>query len=397
MKLMKSENGGALITVLLILVIFTILGVGLLALNLSAAKQFNKKGENLQARHLAEMGVIHYQTEVASAVEEYNADKSLYTKYKDGKIDKEATRRQYREGLCGVVSSTQVDVNEFNSEIGQYLFMGKSMNCPDKEDFVELTFTSEGLTEKASRAIEARIRVVPNNSGDGSPGDLIPDATPPEQPRFMDNEAPQVTYLHEVENLPAYRVVYGITNKNPFSTNSNVKLLGAVDMAANSVWTFKKNLLIAGSASMKTQGINKTNLTVNGDLFIGGAIHMANHNELNVDGNLFIMGNSKFGTDSIVNVGGNALFDLVEEVEPHVNITIQQNAFFKKPLSRVKNNSSFCVRGDIFLWNNGWAPYLTDDEGYRWFDKECLGTSPIVSEDEEWIVLPEVNPDYKVD
>ena len=47
--------------VLLLVVVFTILGMGLLSINISSTKQFNKKEEQVQARHLAEMGILHYK------------------------------------------------------------------------------------------------------------------------------------------------------------------------------------------------------------------------------------------------------------------------------------------------------------------------------------------------
>ncbi|MBO0601341.1 hypothetical protein I2483_06680 [Sporosarcina sp. E16_3] len=68
----KNERGGALVMVLLLVLVFTILGMGLLTMNISAAKQFNKKEEQVQARHFAEMGVLHYQAKVKEMIEEHN-------------------------------------------------------------------------------------------------------------------------------------------------------------------------------------------------------------------------------------------------------------------------------------------------------------------------------------
>ncbi|WKA59927.1 hypothetical protein QWY16_07410 [Planococcus shenhongbingii] len=61
MKAVRSEKGYALLMVLMLVLLFTVLGMGLLAMNMNAAKQFNKKEEQVQARHQAEMGVIHYE------------------------------------------------------------------------------------------------------------------------------------------------------------------------------------------------------------------------------------------------------------------------------------------------------------------------------------------------
>ncbi len=71
MKIKNNENGSALLMVLLLMLVFTILGMGLLTMNISAAKQFNKE-EQVQARHFAEMGVLHYKADVEELVEVNN-------------------------------------------------------------------------------------------------------------------------------------------------------------------------------------------------------------------------------------------------------------------------------------------------------------------------------------
>lgn len=61
MSFLKNQKGYALLLVMLLVVLFTILGVGLLTMNMNASSQFNLKEEQVQARHLAEMGLLHYQ------------------------------------------------------------------------------------------------------------------------------------------------------------------------------------------------------------------------------------------------------------------------------------------------------------------------------------------------
>jgi hypothetical protein len=72
LKFNANENGNALLMVLMVVVVFTILGVGLLSMNASASKQFDKKEEKVQARHQAEMGVLHYKAEVNEMLVAHN-------------------------------------------------------------------------------------------------------------------------------------------------------------------------------------------------------------------------------------------------------------------------------------------------------------------------------------
>ena len=55
-KIRGNEHGNALLMVLMVVVVFTILGVGLLSMNASASKQFDKKEEQVQARHRRRWG-----------------------------------------------------------------------------------------------------------------------------------------------------------------------------------------------------------------------------------------------------------------------------------------------------------------------------------------------------
>src|SRR6476620_5987891 len=60
MKL-KNENGMALVTVLLMITVFSILGMAVISLSISNTKQVAKTEQEVQAVDLAEMGVIYYK------------------------------------------------------------------------------------------------------------------------------------------------------------------------------------------------------------------------------------------------------------------------------------------------------------------------------------------------
>jgi hypothetical protein len=59
----KTENGSSLLMVLLIVTIFSILGLSLIGINLNTSKQVARTGNDLRATNLAEMGVVHIKEE----------------------------------------------------------------------------------------------------------------------------------------------------------------------------------------------------------------------------------------------------------------------------------------------------------------------------------------------
>lgn len=60
MKTFKNDKGYALLMVLMMIILFTVLGMALMATNMNSAKQFSLKENQVQARHQAEMGILHY-------------------------------------------------------------------------------------------------------------------------------------------------------------------------------------------------------------------------------------------------------------------------------------------------------------------------------------------------
>lgn len=68
MNKIRNDKGYALLFVMVLVVLFTILGMGLFTMNMNAAKQFSTKEQQVGARHQAEMGVLHYKAELGNVV-----------------------------------------------------------------------------------------------------------------------------------------------------------------------------------------------------------------------------------------------------------------------------------------------------------------------------------------
>lgn len=66
--MLQEEKGSTLITVLLIIVVFSVIGLSLISLNVTNAKQGTLTRNNLQATNLAEMGTTHLKDKVYSSI-----------------------------------------------------------------------------------------------------------------------------------------------------------------------------------------------------------------------------------------------------------------------------------------------------------------------------------------
>lgn len=418
MKRINNELGNTLLIVMIIVIVFTIIGVGLLSINISASKQFNHKEEQVQARHLAEMGIIHHKANIEEAVDLYHSKpfEFVYIKKKgngnnddDKIIDEEASKRKYFNELCNAVKN--VSVSTYTTQLGTYIVNG-SLNCSmDSEGNIPtkmiVNLESDGKSKDVTKKILAKVTIssggeLGSGTDDSSIGEVKNPGEIPKKPDYPVSNwgtIPTVNNLDAIQNPKPAKVIHAITSKNPFETTSFVEILGSADMEKKSNWTFNDHLIIGGSFKTNTGGKDASLLTVNKDLYVGGAFdHLSNHTKSIIRGNFIVKGDMRFGTKSQFMVGGNALFDYgISLVDTHAQVTINQNAYFKKPLGSVKTKANVCVKGDIFLWkNNQWAPYLPADSGYGGFDAKCIGTAPDNSgEIYKWTVEPNLQAEYK--
>ncbi|WP_075620020.1 type II secretion system protein [Paenisporosarcina indica] len=74
MRYLTNQRGYILLIVLMVVIVFSVLGISLLSLNQGAAKQFNNKEESVQARHAAEMGALHFKSEVTKEWTKTNSE-----------------------------------------------------------------------------------------------------------------------------------------------------------------------------------------------------------------------------------------------------------------------------------------------------------------------------------
>ena len=163
-KLRRNENGNALLIVLMVVVVFTILGVSLLSMNATASKQFDKKEEQVQARHQAEMGVLHYKAEVGEMLVAHNEELIKIKDKATKREDLEISLNTKNEEFCSSLAEKQTTSNRptfegsksYTVHLSEKTGVAIDLGCIYDEDskIIQLTVNSVG---KAGISGEAEI------------------------------------------------------------------------------------------------------------------------------------------------------------------------------------------------------------------------------------------------
>ncbi|WP_422123000.1 hypothetical protein DHX103_14840 [Planococcus sp. X10-3] len=337
MKNTKNESGYALLMVIMLVLLFTTLGMGLLAMNINASKQFNNKEEQVQARHQAEMGLLHYQAEVKKKVEEYKFTRSTGEK-------KDAALARSRTELCQQIK--EVELPKIMGDNGEYTISDRVIDgCSENatgEIKISLQSTGES-TNGVEKIVDGSIEMRPPVMEVDNEVPLEPEI--PENNDSDDDEDAGYTkmdgpFVIRDENLEFNTLVI---NTSPTDTHSDKKDRGQT--------------LQFGSGKGEY-------LTINKDLYVGGTIHSQNHSCIYVRGNMTVTGNLYFNTQSSIIVLGNAYFGGVIDLHTNADLYVAGNTYIgtNKDLTNIyRNNINFQDKcGNLPDWPN------TEPNEYRW-------------------------------
>ncbi|KXH87303.1 hypothetical protein [Sporosarcina sp. HYO08] len=264
MKIRNSERGSALLIVLLLVVVFTLLGMSLLTMNISAAKQFKKKEERVQARHLAEMGVLHYKAEVEKIVEQ-------------------------------AVSSNDEDIDSL------------------KNNIVGISIPEVGYGYKVKRInsiydnVEERLQIKIESLGEPISGTT--------------RSKIEATIVINTKNGK------DLDGKHSPPTRDDVLIIEkGFEIPKNGYGPINKDLHIKGNLTA-VNGNHNTNLTVMNDLYIEGNIDINNHTCIVVDGDLTVLGSvpENISGKVYIVVNGNAYFHTGPGKINNASIFVQGN------------------------------------------------------------------------
>lgn len=278
MKRIRSEKGYALLLVMLLVVLFTIIGMGLLAMNMNAAKQFKSKEEQVQARHQAEMGVLHYKAEIE----------------KNFLLKKQVIEN--KSVFCNSLKNLKQQVS------GEHYSISAS-ECKIENEKITFSFTSKGVSGTLEeKIVEASIFFNKKSSGQGSGGSIGS----------------------------------GNTNTLPVMPSISVrKELNGLEVANGTFPLQKANLYIKGNLTVES-GFNMggSQIEIPNDLYIDGKMDLHNQGCVVVRNDLTVLDKIEFGNKIYLFVYGDA--NLPRDIQVHNNgeIFISGNVF----INGVKQN-----------------------------------------------------------
>lgn len=352
MKKKSNEDGYAMLMVLMLVLLFTVLGMGLLAMNMNAAKQFNKKEEQVQARHQAEMGLLHYHADLVNKVKNYSFTKN------SGESNGNSIKRSRYE-LCEKIKS--VSAAPDSASAVKYVVNTLSVsgcNSTTSNEKIIVSVNSKGIVNKTEKDVKGTISLQPPVVTDTT-GIPVKPVKPPGIPITDQNQMPNIgNYYQHVEVNGTFT-----TKKEQHHFES-----------------FVINMENKNDAALKVGGGSKDIIKVEKDFYIGGRIESQNQVCIYVKGNLTVLGSTYLGNKSVIVVYGDASFKSIVEIQ--------------------NNNAGIYVVGNTYVDNKR---VLTDE--FRKFNVQNSDCSLPPSWDNPSNVVPsttryywetneELNPEY---
>ncbi|UJF28161.1 hypothetical protein [Planococcus sp. 107-1] len=339
MRHIKNENGYALVMVILLVVVFTTLGMGLLAMNINANKQFNVKEDQVQARHQAEMGVLHYKEEIKRVVESYD-----FVTYKN-KSEQENLMLN-GDLLCNKINSIKIiklsDLNDKNYEVS---IVSPCKTATDNQLTVEIL--SVGKTLSTFKSIKNTFKMSP--------------------PTILANQP--IKKFPEKPNRPS--------NYTPKNSNDPLDESGYVEITVPFITKkqehhFKDHFVISGvkGNAFTVGGGKEDKVLVEKDLYMDGNLYIQNHACILVRGDLIINGDltsqSNGGEINII-VFGDALILGNENLKSDDHLFVKGDVYLSQNKTKIlkynKGSSGNCKAPDS--WYEPLKP-IPDINKYRW-------------------------------
>ncbi|MGB3261905.1 hypothetical protein [Paenisporosarcina sp.] len=312
MLYIKNQKGYILLIVLMLVMVFSVLGISLMSLNITSAKQFDNKEKNVQARHAAEMGALHYKAQVAN---EWSATISkMKAEIKTFNDLPNNSKSQKKNAYVNSIKSLNVDfcekINMLSLQTDEYIVNKPSTAqlCnynPSNQTEWEFTVTSVNKLSPSSRPVKisATVKVRP----------------------------PILTVSESKIEIPL--VVNGPQNKKQFKDANNKYngknvidenvFIGNFDTATKEMLTFNKDFYATDSFSLQPHScvIVKGNFKVDNDL------------RTKNNATLFIFGDADLPADfqyhnnhGGIYVSGNLFFDGVfQSTKPHMGLDLTKN------------------------------------------------------------------------
>ena len=351
-----------LVTVLLMITVFSIIGMSVINLSISNTKQVEKTEQEMQVVDVAEMGVIYYKNAFIS-----QTDKILKPAIETAiaTINKENEESEENEEITSDTVLKRLIIQNDN-------FLPKipiSTSIPVNENS-DYSFKINDQKAQVDENFPNRIKIIFESLGEGKGDDakiigtITLDIERIVKASLIQNEDSSGTGTIDIQkpNLPnrTYNEAIGIENGYSYTTdienyNFNIENTTAIVNGSLTLNTAKKHIR------------NNPLLYITKDANFGDINGQLDHSKIYVGGNAtFSDVSGGIKNNSTIYIGGNATFlDISGGISDHSTLYIVGNANFGGKITSGVKNSTVCVGKTI----SGRLSF-EDDNVYSWKDNE---------------------------
>lgn len=297
--------------------------MGLLSMNINASKQFNMKEEQVQARHQAEMGVLHYEAVLKEKI--MSSSSSVIT--------------------CANIESILGNTKKIAGS--NYTVTGGSNNsnsCTLLSDGkrLEIKIKSTGIiNNNTEKEVEATFYAV-NTGGTGAVTIIEPtEPKPPVNNDQTPNESMIIRDLGRDCKGNGNNCTFNLEKINDVYTINKFAILEDFVTTSKDSFHFKNHMVVN---NMTIGGGNMDAIKVNKNLYISDTLYIKNHACLAIGGDLTVM-------KKIENINSQ-----------QTNIYVYGNFFLPKEFS-VPYNFNFLVQGQVYKYDEIKGEYKLHNKG----------------------------------
>ncbi|MGG4169042.1 hypothetical protein ABEW00_16500 [Rossellomorea vietnamensis] len=345
MKHSENEKGYALVTVLLIIVVFMVISLSFMGQSFNSVKQNKVVEKNYQSVALAEMGISFYQLAVRNAYlsnQEHvvNQVNQMIATDRQNKVEKS---QGYYKGLVvplmkqAIQTSLESEQKTLRIEERDNTFYSiQDVEISSQAKDIHITFESLGKQEDEISTLSAEMTIPVEEMGlsgedgggtDPSPTYSLPDFNHIKEPAGLPEKCKNPLVIYD-----SCGEIF-VAGSGSFSHNHNQldnKLLYAkgallLDGNANNMSNTKIHTGGSMSVGKNMNGAQNVFIEVKGAMSFGGQLRM-DHSNVHVGGSMSLDGHLDMEDQSFVYVGGSA------DISKHLSISA---------------NSKMCVAGNL--------------------------------------------------
>lgn len=294
---MINNKGYALVTVLLTVVLIVTISSILMGSVLSSRKLVNISEEEMQAKDLAEMGVIHVETAL-----------------------KEISQGEDKDNLVQQIEDIKDQF--FKSIDEKHSYQVTLEQEPNPEDEIIYSLSSTGISNGHKHTIGGTINLR-------------------KKPNKIENfpSPPKISEPYEtVDKLE-------LSKNNPKNYDS-LKVLGNITSGTHARLNIKKDLFVLGTLQLKNKG--EITIEADGQLYVNNLVLEQNTKLFVNKGNLFAKNVTLYQNSKLEILEGNFIAENDVKLYNKADFYVNGKAYFNK-LIDINQNPIICITGNTFL------------------------------------------------